>query len=46
MATAASANRPTEVVFEWEGKDRHGKTVKGETRAGLHPIRSSAASCS
>lgn len=31
MATAASSIK--EFVFEWEGKDRHGKVVRGETRA-------------
>ena len=32
MATGKSA--PTkDVVFEWEGKDRNGKQVRGETRA-------------
>ena len=31
MATAAT--KVTEVVFEWEGKDRNGKVVRGETRA-------------
>ncbi|MBC5765552.1 type II secretion system F family protein [Ramlibacter albus] len=31
MATAAAATK--EVVFEWEGRDRNGKTVRGETRA-------------
>jgi type IV pilus assembly protein PilC len=33
MATAA-ANKPQEFVFEWEGKDRTGKLVRGEMRAG------------
>ena len=33
MATAASSGIK-EYVFEWEGKDRHGKIVRGETRAG------------
>jgi len=33
MATAASKTT-RDIVFEWEGKDRHGKTVRGETRAG------------
>jgi len=33
MATAASKNTK-DAVFEWEGKDRNGKTVRGETRAG------------
>ena len=32
MATAASRNIK-EFVFEWEGKDRNGKQVRGETRA-------------
>ena len=33
MATATSKNI-AEFVFEWEGKDRHGKQVRGEVRAG------------
>jgi len=33
MATAASKDIK-EYVFEWEGKDRNGKVVRGETRAG------------
>ncbi|MEO8020652.1 type II secretion system F family protein [Polaromonas sp.] len=33
MATAASRDIK-EFVFEWEGKDRNGKQVRGETRAG------------
>ena len=33
MATAATKNIK-EFVFEWEGKDRNGKQVRGETRAG------------
>ncbi len=33
MATAAT-NKVTEFVFEWEGKDRNGRQVRGETRAG------------
>ena len=32
MATAAAA-KVTEFVFEWEGRDRNGKSVRGETRA-------------
>jgi type IV pilus assembly protein PilC len=32
MATAAAA-KITEFVFEWEGRDRNGKQVRGETRA-------------
>jgi type IV pilus assembly protein PilC len=33
MATAA-ANKTQDFVFEWEGKDRTGKVVRGEMRAG------------
>ncbi len=32
MATAATS-KVTEFVFEWEGKDRSGRQVRGETRA-------------
>ena len=32
MATAAK--KPEEFIFEWEGKDRTGKVVRGEMRAG------------
>ena len=32
MATAAA--RIKEIVFEWEGKDKNGKVVRGEMRAG------------
>ncbi len=35
MATASAAARaPKELVFEWEGKDKNGKVVRGEIRAG------------
>jgi type IV pilus assembly protein PilC len=35
MATATAAARGIkEAIFEWEGKDRHGKIVRGELRAG------------
>ncbi|MBA2723312.1 MAG: type II secretion system F family protein [Methylibium sp.] len=35
MATATvSANGIKELVFEWEGKDKNGKLVRGEMRAG------------
>src|SRR6185295_11281886 len=34
MATAAAATtKVAEFVFEWEGRDRNGKQVRGETRA-------------
>ena len=34
MATAAAAKGAKDFIFEWEGKDRNGKPVKGELRAG------------
>ena len=35
MATAAAAAaRPKEIIFSWEGKDKAGKVVRGEMRAG------------
>ena len=34
MATGALAKNVQEFVFEWEGKDRNGKVVRGEIRAG------------
>ena len=34
MATGALAKTVKETVYEWEGKDRNGKIVKGELRAG------------
>ena len=34
MATAAAAKNIKELVFEWEGKDKNGKIVRGEMRAG------------
>lgn len=33
MATAAAASKVQEFIFEWEGKDRAGKLVRGELRA-------------
>lgn len=33
MATAANIQRQKDVVYEWEGKDRNGKIVRGELRA-------------
>lgn len=33
MATAI-AKKPQEAIYEWEGKDRQGKVVRGEMRAG------------
>ena len=34
MATAAALKSIKEIVFEYEGKDKNGKTVRGEMRAG------------
>jgi type IV pilus assembly protein PilC len=34
MATAAAAKGPKEVTFTWEGKDKAGKVIRGEMRAG------------
>ncbi len=34
MATAAAARSVKELVFEWEGRDKNGKVVRGEIRAG------------
>jgi len=34
MATAAAAKSIKEMVFEWEGRDKNGKVVRGEIRAG------------
>ena len=34
MATAALAKPSKELIFEWEGKDKNGKIVRGEMRAG------------
>ena len=32
MATAVAAKGPKETVFAWEGKDKGGKTVRGEIK--------------
>jgi type IV pilus assembly protein PilC len=34
MATAVAARNVKEQLFQWEGKDRNGRTLKGEMRAG------------
>ena len=42
MATSAKAKQANESVYEWEGKDRNGKQVRGETRAsGENQVRAS-----
>src|SRR5882672_4147535 len=33
MATAAALKGPKEVIFAWEGKDKGGKTVRGEIKS-------------
>ena len=33
MATAAAIKGPKETVFAWEGKDKGGKTLRGELKA-------------
>src|SRR5204862_5735911 len=33
MATAAAATGPKQSTFSWEGKDKSGKSVRGEVRA-------------
>ena len=45
MATAVAAkgaNREKEFVFEWEGKDKNGKIVRGEIRAGGEAVVSAS----
>ena len=34
MATATAAKNTREMLFDWEGKDKNGKLVRGEMRAG------------
>ena len=34
MATRAATKNVSEVIYEWEGKDRNSKVVRGELRAG------------
>ena len=34
MATAAAVAKVKEVTYVWEGKDKSGKIVKGQMRAG------------
>ena len=34
MATAVAAKNVKDAIFEWEGKDKNGKLVRGELRAG------------
>jgi type IV pilus assembly protein PilC len=42
MATAAAARNIKEIVFEWEGKDKNGKLIRGEMRAGGEAVVSAS----
>ena len=42
MATAIAAKSIKEIVFEWEGKDKNGKVVRGEVRAGGEAVVSAS----
>ena len=42
MATAALSKNPKDAIFEWEGKDRNGKIVRGELRAGGEAVVSAS----
>jgi type IV pilus assembly protein PilC len=42
MATAALARGSKEQIFEWEGKDKNGKVVRGEIRAGGEAVVSAS----
>jgi type IV pilus assembly protein PilC len=42
MATAALAKNTKESIFEWEGKDKNGKIVRGEIRAGGQTVVSAS----
>jgi type IV pilus assembly protein PilC len=42
MATAALAKNSKESIFEWEGKDKNGKLVRGEIRAGGEAVVSAS----
>ncbi len=42
MATAAAAKNPKDQIFEWEGKDKNGKIVRGEIRAGGEAVVSAS----
>lgn len=42
MATAAAVRNIKEIVFEWEGRDKNGKIVRGEMRAGGEAVVSAS----
>jgi len=42
MATAALSKTSKDAIFEWEGKDKNGKLVRGEIRAGGEAVVSAS----
>jgi type IV pilus assembly protein PilC len=42
MATAALVKNSRDAIFEWEGKDKNGKVVRGEIRAGGEAVVSAS----
>ena len=42
MATAALSKSSKDAIFEWEGKDKNGKLVRGEIRAGGEAVVSAS----
>jgi type IV pilus assembly protein PilC len=42
MATATLAKNSKDMIFEWEGKDKNGKLVRGEIRAGGEAVVSAS----
>jgi len=42
MATAAISKNSKDAIFEWEGKDKNGKIVRGEIRAGGEAVVSAS----
>jgi len=42
MATATLSKNSKEAIFEWEGKDKNGKLVRGEIRAGGEAVVSAS----
>jgi type IV pilus assembly protein PilC len=41
-ATAAASKQGKDFIFEWEGKDKNGKAVRGEIRAGGEAVVSAS----
>jgi type IV pilus assembly protein PilC len=42
MATSAATKNFKDIVFEWEGKDKNGKIIRGEMRAGGEAVVSAS----